>query len=229
MQNGKKKRTELQSRLFDNTDERSLAVHLRRRRFRILLVMLGDLTQALNILDIGGTPHYWEMMFAGKPFPPGLHITLLNLQPFPVSRPNFTSLTGDGRSMPQFTSRQFDIVFSNSTIEHVGDFAQQQRMADEVRRVGRRYYIQTPNRNFPIEPHFVFPFFQFMPLHWRVWLVQHFSLGWFPRLPDREKALAEVSSIRLLDRKEMRRLFPEAVLYEERFLGLVKSFVAYTP
>jgi hypothetical protein len=108
-------------------------------------------------------------------------------------------------------------------------FADQQRMANEVRRVGRRYYIQTPNRYFPIKPHFLFPLFQFLPITWRVWLVQHFNLGWYSRIPDYRRALAEVTSIRLLSKAELLQLFPEATIFEEKFFGLVKSFVAYIP
>lgn len=101
-------------------------------------------------------------------------------------------------------------------------------MATEVRRIGRSYYVQTPNRNFPIEPHFVFPFFQFLPVSMRVWLIQHFNLGWCERTPDYAQALVEVTSIRLLDRRECQTLFPEANIIEERFCGAVKSFVAWS-
>jgi SAM-dependent methyltransferase len=217
----------LQEIFADNTNERSVATRLRRQRFQILLDMLGDSAGPIHILDIGGHQNYWEMMLANLSLKAEPHITLLNIGTPAVSRPNFTAVAGDGRAMPQFADQQFDIVFSNSTIEHVGDFADQQRMANEVRRVGRRFCIQTPNRYFPIEPHFVFPLFQFLPIPWRVWLVRHFNLGWYSRIPDYQRALAEVTSIRLLSKAELVQLFPAATIFEEKFFGLVKSFVVH--
>ena len=217
----------LHKRFADNTSSTSVATRLRRQRFQILLDMLGDAPR-VTILDIGGRPAYWEMMAEGTDLLDRLDITLLNIEDNASTHPNFTTLVGDGRAMPQFADGQFDIVYSNSTIEHVGDFADQQRMASEVRRVGRRYYIQTPNRCFPIEPHFVFPFFQFLPLATRAWLLQRFNLGWMPRQPNREAALREVRSIRLLGKADMRKLFPDAEVFAERYMGIVKSFVAYT-
>ena len=211
----------------DNTSAQSVASRMRRERFQILLDMI-DGQANVSILDIGGRPQYWEQMTAGTDLADKLRVTMLNLEAHAASRPNFTTMVGDARSMPQFNDGQFDIVFSNSTIEHVGGFTDQQRMANEVRRVGRRYYIQTPNKYFPIEPHFVFPMFQFLPVAVRVWLLQRFTLGWMSRQPDRQKALNEVQGIRLLGRTEFQRLFPEATIYDEKFYGLVKSFVAYT-
>jgi hypothetical protein len=100
-------------------------------------------------------------------------------------------------------------------------------MANEIKRVGKRYFVQTPNRHFPLEPHFLVPGFQFMPLKLRAWLVSHFDVGWYRRIPDRAKARAEVESISLLTHRDLRRLFPEARIYRERLMGLTKSFVAY--
>jgi hypothetical protein len=100
-------------------------------------------------------------------------------------------------------------------------------MAEEVRRVGKRYFVQTPNLYFPIEPHFVFPLFQFLPIWLRVWLVTHFDLGWYAKIPDRDRALKEVSSIRLLTKKKLRKLFPQARIFEEKYLGLTKSYIVY--
>ncbi|MEO7648000.1 MAG: methyltransferase type 11, partial [Gemmatimonadaceae bacterium] len=122
---------------------------------------------------------------------------------------------------------EFDVVFSNSVIEHLGNFAAQMRMANEVRRVGKRYFIQTPNLFFPLEPHFLVPGFQFFPLGLRAWMVSSFDVGWYRRIPDLHQARAEVESVRLLSRTDLRRLFPEARIYKERFAGIVKSFVAY--
>jgi SAM-dependent methyltransferase len=190
--------------------------------------MIGETEGLMSILDIGGCPQYWELMAAGMALVQRLHVTLLNMEPYTVSCNNYTALVGDARSMPQFADQQFDIVFSNSTIEHVGNFADQLRMANEIKRIGRKYCVQTPNRYFPIEPHFVFPLFQFLPIGLQVILLRHFDMGWYPRTRDRREAERHVSSIRLLCRKEVEQLFPEASIFEERYYGLVKSFVAYT-
>jgi len=216
-------------RLADNTDARSIATRLRRQRFQILVDLLADLPPPVTILDLGGRQQYWELMAAGSSLLDRLQVTLLNTEPVAVSLPSFVAVAGDARAMPQFADRQFDIAFSNSTIEHVGTLADQGRMAGEVIRLGRRYCVQTPNRGFPIEPHTLFPLFQFLPVTARLWLVRHFALGWLARMPDRGTAWREVSAIRLLTRSELARLFPGAAIHEERICGLVKSFVAYTP
>jgi len=157
----------------------------------------------------------------------GVKIVLLNLTEVEVGHPNFRSITGDGRDMKEFKNGEFDIVFSNSVIEHLGTYDDQRRMAGEIRRVGKRFFVQTPNRFFPIEPHFLFPFFQFLPLGIKVWLRAHFQLGWYPKVADRERAIRASKEIRLLTRKELMDLFPGATIFEEKFLGLIKSFIVY--
>lgn len=216
-------------RMFaDNTNKQSVAFQLRQKRFQLFANMLNDFSATVSILDVGGTQGYWKMMADQSPLLEKVQVTLLNIQREETSVPNFKGVSGDARAMPQFTDKQFDIVFSNSTIEHVGNYLDQKNMANEVARVGKQYYIQTPNRYFPVEPHFVFPFFQFLPISIRVWLVQHFKLGWFPRIPDDKKALAEVRGIRLMTKSEVQALFPDAEIFEEKYFGLTKSFVAYS-
>ena len=159
-----------------------------------------------------------------------IHITLLNMEgakEAQTSYSNVTTVIGDARDMAEFKDQQFDVVYSNSVIEHVGDSESRRRMASEVRRVGKRYFVQTPNLYFPIEPHFVFPLFQFLPISVRIYLVQNFDLGWLGRIPERERAEQEVRSINLLSKREVRSLFPDGELYQERFAGLVKSLLAY--
>jgi hypothetical protein len=137
------------------------------------------------------------------------------------------SIVGDARDMRGVRDQEFDVVFSNSVIEHVGSFSDQAAMASEVRRVGERYFIQTPNKYFPIEPHFLVPGFQFLPLGIRARLHARRDLGWWKKADSYEAALAEVSTIRLLTERDVRKLFPEARVFKERFYGLTKSFIAY--
>jgi hypothetical protein len=213
-------------KLVDNRDADSLATRMRRRRFDFFLSLLDHVKRPARILDVGGTQDFWESMGRGNLG--DLRVTLLNLEAQPVSGSNFESVAGDARDLSRYADGSFDVVFSNSVIEHLGPgFADQQLMADEIRRVAQRYFVQTPNRHFPIEPHFLTPGFQFLPVSARVWAATHFNLGWYKKFTDRDAARREVGSISLLTGRQMRRLFPGALIYKEKFLGLTKSFVAY--
>ena len=99
-------------------------------------------------------------------------------------------------------------------------------MASEMRRVGRRYFVQTPNRFFPLEPHALVPFFQFVPRRLAAAVLARRSVGWLPKAADRTAAIIEAESLRLLDKRELRLLFPDAQILEERIGPLVKSYVA---
>lgn len=206
----------------DNRERDSLATRLRQKRFELFNSLIMPLPRPLRILDLGGTQVFWERM--GFLEQADVEIVLLNVSMMKVSRPNVRSVIGDARAMPQFEDKEFDVVFSNSVIEHVGDYGQQRQMADEVRRVGKRYFVQTPNRFFPIEPHFLFPFFQFLPLPMKVFLITHFNLGWYKKTTDKEKAVEAASEITLLSCRKFRSLFPDAKMYKEKFFGLTKSF-----
>ncbi|HXQ32549.1 MAG TPA: class I SAM-dependent methyltransferase [Anaerolineales bacterium] len=211
-------------KLADNRAEGSLAVQFRRKRFVFFLSLLSRLDRPIHILDVGGTESYWRMMELDEN--DQVFITLLNLTDENVTMPIMSTMSGDARKIHADDS-SYDIVFSNSVIEHVGSHQDQMQMAAEVCRVGKRYFIQTPNKYFPLEPHFLFPFFQFMPRKVQILLLQNFSLGWFEKTPDAIKAREIVESIRLLSKSEFAALFPKAHIYEEKVIGLAKSFIAY--
>ena len=135
------------SPLFDYTKQDSLVNRLRRRRadqFKELLSRINK-NAPVRILDIGATIHFWNTV--GRPNPELIKITLLNLarDHNMAATPGFHYLIGDAALLP-FQTNAFDVVFSNSVIEHMGSPDRQRAMAKEVQRVGRRYYIQTPSK-----------------------------------------------------------------------------------
>jgi hypothetical protein len=212
-------------KIYDNARSDSLAAKMRRKRFAFFLQLLNTVPRPLTILDVGGRQRFWEVMDFSQE--PGIHITVLNIEPAEIHHANFVALTGDATCMDNLLDNQFDVVFSNSVIEHVGSFGQQKQMACEVQRVAQRYFVQTPNYYFPIEPHFLFIGFHWLPIEVRAWLHSHFNLGWRQRVPDKRHARAEVGQIHLLKKQELCALFPQAHLYQEKVLGFTKSFVVY--
>ena len=212
-------------KIADNHQDDSLATQMRRRRFQFFLSLLDTVPRPLTILDVGGTQGFWERM--GFIDEPGITITVLNLEPQAVRYDHFHSIIGDATNLSLFADVSFDVVFSNSVIEHVGDLSRQRRMAQEIRPVGRGYFLQTPNYTCPSEPHVLLPGFQWLPLDPRAWLLHHFDRGWLKRLPTREAARREAAGVTLLRKHELLALFPGSKLYCEQVLGLTKSFVVY--
>lgn len=212
-------------KLADISNPTSLSSRARKARFKFFLDLLDNIPEPFEILDVGGSQAFWKSM----DWTPSEQrkVTLLNLQAEPTTQPHFTSVAGDARTLAQFSDQQFDVVFSNSVIEHVGTLREQIQMAEAVQRVGKRYFVQTPNRHFPLEPHFLIPFFQYAPQWFRARCLQTRKLGWVPREPDFLKALAETESIRLLNKKELSGLFPDSRIYEEKFAAMTKSITAF--
>jgi hypothetical protein len=115
-------------------------------------------------------------------------------------------------------------------IEHVGDATSQRRFAREVARVGRAYWVQTPNRWFPVEQHLLTPLVHWLPKSWQRRVVPRFTV-WSTLVrpsPDRRAFyLAHyLDEVRLLSAGEFAALFPDARVIRERVCGWTKSLVA---
>jgi len=213
-------------KLADNSSAGSLADKLRKKRYELFMSLITGLPKPLTILDVGGTERYWKSM--GLSENSGIQIVLLNLKELPSTMANIECKVGNATYMGEFRDGEFEVVYSNSVIEHLFTLESQRKMANEILRVGKRYFIQTPNRYFPIEPHFHVPFFQFYPLAMKKYLISHFGLGFFNRKEQESAGVERLArEIRLLSKREYGRLFPQAEIYEEKIMGLTKSFVAY--
>lgn len=192
---------------------------MRGKRWTLLLQQFPDLAD-MRVLDIGGEAQFWRHRNV-RPS----QVTMVNVFEQPVDEPWMTAVAGDGCALPDGLGT-FDLVFSNSVIEHVGGHWRRERFADEVRRSAPSYWVQTPNRYFPVEPHFLIPFFQHLPLAVRVQVAVRWPLGNYGTLKDRDLVLREALTTELVSRTEMRRYFPDAELVSERFAGLTKSLIA---
>jgi Methyltransferase domain len=213
------------TKLTSYEDTESFVNRMRNVRFRFFDERITALNHGhLTVLDVGGNEQFWVARgYQGRP---GVHITVLNLEKEPTHYPNVTSVKGNACDLSEFADGQFDVVFSNSVIEHLYNYDAQQAMAREVQRVGKYHFVQTPNRFFFIEPHYLLPGFQFLPRAMQTAVLTKTSWSRQSRM-DPADAEAILDEIRLLTEAEVRRLFPRSRIYKEKFFGMTKSFTAH--
>lgn len=210
---------EVRRRIADPTNKQSLGSRMRARRWERLYEHFPDLAD-MRVLDLGGTVDHWR----GLPVRPS-HLTIVNVHGQSCDDPAVEVLVDDACAIEEVVAdRQFDLVYTNSVIEHVGGHARRIRFAENVRSLAPRHWVQTPYRYFPIEPHWLFPGFQFLPVSQRVWITERWPLGFNQQ--KGEEALAEVLNTELIDRTEMRYLFPDSELFFERVAGVPKSMIS---
>jgi SAM-dependent methyltransferase len=200
-----------------------LSLRARRRRFGwIVRTIERPSNRPLRVLDVGGTVDYWS----GMPWEPlrPVEIVLLNLTA-QDTRPPFTAIVGDARDLSRYANQSFDVVYSHSVIGHVGDLDDQQRMARELRRVGRQFIVQTPNQRFPLDWRTLTPGFHFLPVRAQAWCIQRMSVGRYPKVADEATARLLAARVRNVTWRELRLMFPNAVIHVERACGLPKSFI----
>lgn len=210
---------ELRWRLVDGPD--SWGAHRRAQRARWLAARFPALAD-MAVIDLGGRVETWEMTDV-RP----RHVHVVNIEAPPRTVPEWAEVdAADVCALPdRIMAREYDLVFSNSVIEHLGGHERRLRFSEAVHSLATAYWVQTPYRFFPIEPHWVAPGMQFLPTTLRTTIAKSWPLGHTPP-GDRTSALDSVLWTDLLDRTQMRHYFPDATLVAERVLGLTKSIVA---
>jgi hypothetical protein len=170
-----------------------------------------------TVVDFGGTGWIWDQIGDGY------DVTLLN-NFVETEAGKHQMICGDGCHAP-FASKSYDMAFSNSVIEHVGNWDAQKRFANEMQRVGRTIFCQTPNRWFPVDPHSLTPFLHWLPQKLQSrWIFRIFGIRfWFSYYP------VELQPAEMLSKRKMQELFPDCEIITEYAFGLPKSFIAFGP
>lgn len=212
-------------------DRRSLGARLRAKRIKPLLSMMDAVFKEhgnVEIVDVGGEKNYWNIVPYRYLEEYDVRITIVNLpsSSFSDEDDRFRFVAADGCDLSCFDDNSFHIAHSNSVIEHVGRWDRMVKFSKEIRRVAPRYFVQTPNYWFPIEPHWMFPFFHWLPQPIRIWLVLNFSLGHWTKATGVDAAVRQVEEANLLNKRMLAELFKDAQIYTERFLLLPKSLMA---
>ena len=212
-------------KILDNTSPDSTANKFRRKRFRYFTELIQNDPLPVKILDVGGTENFWVQMgyYANKNY----QITVLNIDVQQThTKENLTFVHGDAADLSKFGDKEFDIVFSNSVIEHIPMNTERRKMANEIIRTGKKYFVQTPNYYFPFDPHFLFPCFQFLPNLLQILMLKNFNMGWFKKCGSAAEAESLLESNRLLKCAELRSYIPAATIISEKFMLMTKSYIA---
>ena len=221
---------EIVKKITNYSNRNSIGSKLRAKRIAPLLRLIEKISKqngCVNIIDIGGTEEYWTIVplyFFEKH---KVRLTVVNLQQVQTNNNRyFEFVYADGCNLSEFQDNSFHIAHSNSVIEHVGDWDQMLKFSQELKRISKSYFIQTPNFWFPIEPHSMAPFFHWFPKPIRIWIVMRFSLGYWKKAESVSEAVSIVESARLLNKKMFFELFNDSKLLTEKIAFLPKSFVA---
>jgi hypothetical protein len=206
------------AKLIDPDKAGSITHRWRQRRDEEFKRRFPDLAD-MRVLDLGGTAISWRVL--------GLRpssVTLVNLDRADEPAESWMESVQADACAGGFG--KYDLVFSNSLIEHLGGHARRQQFVEVVRASAPSWWIQVPYRYFPVEPHWFFPGFQFLPFRARLLVCQHWNTLHQSALKDPAEAAELVASVELLSATEMRMYFPDSEIWFERIAGVPKSLVA---
>lgn len=194
---------------------RPLHALLRRRRLDLFL-QLARATAGDSLLDVGGGLGIGGEFHRLYESFDSVTIANLRIGSNGLIHAPLRLVAADGCALP-FEPCAFDWVFSNAVIEHVGPWEKQRQFAQEVRRVAKKgYFVATPNRHFPVDPHTLLPFYQFMPPG-----LQRVALRLSPGY------LTAYEEITLLSARQLGAFFPEAQILKTGLPGLPNVLVAF--
>ena len=166
-------------------------------------------------------PGMWELIKTD------FQVTLLNL-PGSFSRYKsfelelYQIVEADACLLSPDFAHKFDVIFSNSVIEHIGAKRRQMLFAKFVLGAGLPYWVQTPSILFPVEAHCNLPFWWCYPAGFKKALLRRWNEN------GRVFLAKQMATTRPITAKTLACLFPGCSIFTETVAGLPKSISAYS-
>jgi len=206
----------------------------REQRLKRFNKFMNGVTGPIRLIDLGGTVKFWENW--GLSERPSFEVTLVNNHDKdkchaddPIRLPNIRRLRADVLTLSAADFAEYDVIFSNSLIEHLPGRELQLKLARAIVDSGQPYFLQTPNKRSPLDPHFprpYVPFFAAYPRSLQARLLSWSALGSSSASPSYDAALTRLENYYPLTTRDVRQLFPQAKILLERPFGVPMSIIA---
>lgn len=185
-------------------------------------------TKETRILDVGAeiSPNSeYNVQFIGC-YPWKNNVSAINLSSEHISLikqyyPEVDVQVGDACNLP-WEDKHFDIVYSNAVIEHLGTFERQKKMATEIMRVGKSWFVTTPNRWYPFEFHLRLPFVTWLPRNGYIRFGQVIS---YNHMKKKYMAGIRRDDLRLMTAKDLKHCFPTSRIIKQRVTFMAETLI----
>jgi SAM-dependent methyltransferase len=185
-------------------------------------------TKQMKLLDVGAQidPNSNGGRQLVDTYPWKSNISVVNISAEHISTikkryPEIEAVVCDACELP-WPDRHFDVVYSNAVIEHVGDFERQKKMASEIMRVGKRWFVTTPNRWFPFEFHLRLPFVTWLPGRSYLRIANIVS---YNHLRGKYMLGVKHDDLRLMSAGELRKCFPGSSIIKQRVTFMAETLI----
>ena len=185
-------------------------------------------TKERRILDVGAeiSPNSEGNLQFIDGYPWKKNVSAINLSSEHISLikqyyPEVDVRVGDACNLP-WEDKCFDIVYSNAVIEHLGNFERQEKMATEIMRVGKSWFVTTPNRWYPFEFHMRLPFVTWLPRNGYIRFGQVIS---YHHMKRKYMTGIRHDSLRLMTAKDLKHCFPTSRIIKQRVTFMAETLI----
>lgn len=185
-------------------------------------------TEEMKILDVGAeiNPTGERGLQLIDDYTWKKNVSAINLLSENISRiqkiyPEIDARVGDACALP-WPDKYFDVVYCNAVIEHLGNFERQKKAAAEIMRVGKKWFVTTPNRWYPYEFHMRLLFVSWLPKNTCNWIGQVIS---YNHMQKKYVHGINRSDLKLMTAKELQLCFPASRIIKQRVTFMAETLI----